>query len=66
MSTDDTPLLRVDEVASRLDVSRRTVYRKIEAGEIPAVRLGSNPGEAIRVPEAELVEWLFSEPKETR
>ena len=64
MSTDGTPLLRVDAVAERLDVSRRTVYRKIEAGQIPALRLGSSPGEAIRVPEAELLEWLFREPRD--
>lgn len=36
-------LLTIPEVAERLRVSRMSVYRRIEKGEVPAVRLGG-PG----------------------
>jgi excisionase family DNA binding protein len=56
-------LLTVAEVAERLQVSVWTAYRKIEAGVIPAVRLGSGKRAPIRVSEAELEWWLFEEPQ---
>ena len=34
-------LLTVKEVAQRLGQSRFTIYRKIERGELPAVRIGA-------------------------
>ena len=49
------------EVAERLQVSLWTAYRKIEAGLIPAVRLGSGKRAPIRVSEAELQRRLFEE-----
>jgi excisionase family DNA binding protein len=55
--------LTVAEVAERLQVSVWTAYRKIEAGVIPAVRLGSGKRAPIRVSEAELEWWLFEEPQ---
>lgn len=62
-STLDTPqrdakLLTVREVAERLRVSRWTVYRKVESGEIPAVRLGEGKQSPVRIDPAELDEWL--------
>ena len=54
-------LLTVSEVADRLALSRASVYRKVHAGEIPAVRLGGD-GNSLRVPERELREWLYSTP----
>jgi excisionase family DNA binding protein len=36
-------LLTVEEVCSTLRQSRASVYRKITAGELRAVRLGSRP-----------------------
>jgi excisionase family DNA binding protein len=56
-------LLTIDEVAARLGVTRRTVERKIQRGEIPALQLGG-PRTAIRirVPADELERWLDSEP----
>jgi excisionase family DNA binding protein len=33
-------LLSLTEVAERLGVSRRTVERKVRAGELPALQLG--------------------------
>jgi len=36
-------MFRPDEVAQILCLSRRTVYRMIRDGRLPAVRLGSGP-----------------------
>ena len=44
--------LSVGEVAERLRVSRATVYRAIERGDLRALRL--NPHGTLRVPAAEL------------
>ncbi len=43
-------LLRIDEVADRLTVSRATTYRLIQRGLIPTVHIGT----AVRVPEGTL------------
>lgn len=52
-------LLLVDQVAERLHLSRASVYRKIAARVIPAVRLG--PGNAaLRVPADDLEQWLHA------
>jgi len=56
-------LLTLDEVASTLGLSRRTVERRVKAGEIPALQLGG-PRTAIRVPVDELDAWLESEPRD--
>jgi len=37
---DSQKLLTVDQVAEILQVSRTTIYRRIKAGELPAVKLG--------------------------
>jgi excisionase family DNA binding protein len=50
-------LLSVGEVALLLRCSSPTVYRRVQAGEIPAIRLGSGRA-ALRIPRAELEEWL--------
>lgn len=58
MATIETPrLLTPTEVAERLRVGRATVYRLIQAGEIPAVRLNARQG-PLRVAEDELGDWL--------
>ena len=51
-------LLTVKETAALLDLHPMTVRRKIERGEIPALRLG-NKGTSIRIDEAELQRWLY-------
>ncbi len=58
-------LLAVPEVAVRTGLGISTVRRKIAEGEIPALRLGRKKGTSIRVDEAELERWLFSDPRET-
>jgi excisionase family DNA binding protein len=60
------PLLTVSEVADRLSVSIRTVRRRIEAGEIRAVRLGSGPQPPVRIDPAELESWLAAHERSPR
>lgn len=52
-----TEFHRVSEVARILDVNRNTVYRGIETGSIPAVKVGR----VYRIP----VSWLEGERKRT-
>lgn len=47
-------LLRIDEVAERLAISRATTYRLIRGGSIPIVHIGT----AVRVPADALHRWL--------
>jgi excisionase family DNA binding protein len=55
----DTPssqLLSVGEVAKLLRLHPHSVYRKIHAGELPAVRLGEDG--ALRIRADKLERWL--------
>ena len=52
--------MTVHEVAERLRVSPPTVYRRIAAGELPAVRLGAGPRAPLRVDDQELRAWLYA------
>jgi excisionase family DNA binding protein len=54
-------LLTPAEAARRLGQSRGTIYRKISAGLIPAVRLGHSDRSPLRVDERELERWLHSD-----
>ncbi len=55
MTTDERPqVLTVPEVAEILRVGRNLVYRMIERGEIPAIRVGRK----IRVPRLALDRYL--------
>ena len=47
-------LLRIDEVADRLAISRATTYRLIQRGIIPTIHIGS----AVRIPADALERWL--------
>jgi excisionase family DNA binding protein len=40
MSEDRDELLTPEQVADRLQASRKTVYRWIQAGDLPAIKLG--------------------------
>jgi excisionase family DNA binding protein len=51
-------MLRIGDVATRLDCSETTVRRLIASGQIPAVQLGG-PGHSLRVGEAALEAWLL-------
>lgn len=54
MQIDRTRMYRVPAVAEMLDVSRSTVYRAIETGELDVLRFGT----AVRVPGEALTVWL--------
>jgi excisionase family DNA binding protein len=59
MSTVETSsLLSVAEAASIMRVSRATAYRLIDAGDLPAVKVGSQ----LRVDRAELDQYVYGEP----
>lgn len=51
--------LKVAEVAELLQISKMTVYRMVEAGELPAIQFGSgDQWRNIRIPAAALAEFL--------
>jgi excisionase family DNA binding protein len=52
-------LLRVREVAERMSASRATVYRRISAGELLAVKIGRGPSAHLRVPEDALERFIY-------
>ena len=54
---DEPGLLRVTEVAQRLEVDERTIYRWIAKGQFPHVRLGPF-GNVTRIPTQELARYL--------
>jgi excisionase family DNA binding protein len=51
---EDKILLRIDEAAGVLCVSRAFVYKLIANNTIPAIRVGS----VLRIPKAGLLEWV--------
>lgn len=57
-------LLTVDEVSNLLHYSRSSVYRLINKGDLPAVRLGAGP--ALRVRADALEDWLTPASSEER
>jgi len=54
----DNSLLTCSEVARVLGEHPATVYKRVAAGEIGAVRLGNGPRPRIRIPSGELARWL--------
>lgn len=51
-------LLTVGEVACTVVRAKRTVRDKINAGALPAIKIGTGPRAPIRVDPAELDAWL--------
>lgn len=56
----DAYLLTAKETAVRLGLTPATIRRKVCAGEIPSVRLGTGPRARIRISADELQDWLDS------
>ena len=56
MEHKDKLLLRIEDAAEMLSLSRATVYNLMKCGAIPYVRLGS----AMRIPTAQLLERIES------
>ncbi len=48
------PLLSVEQVAELTGLSKRSVYRAVDAGELVAYRLRGR----VRIPESALEDWL--------
>jgi excisionase family DNA binding protein len=53
-------LLTVPELAAALRVHPASIYRRIESGEIEAIRIGAPPSGRLRIPETELNRILES------
>lgn len=50
-------LLHADEAAALLGLGRSTVYRLLQSGELPSIRVGR----AVRVPRASLARWIAAQ-----
>ncbi len=57
MQVDGTRMYRVRDVAEGLDVSVATIYRAIESGVLPALKVGTGKG-ALRIPGAAVQEYM--------
>jgi excisionase family DNA binding protein len=55
-----TRLLKADEVAARWGLHRATVYRLVQRGELPALRIGGS----IRIDPREAERWLYGDARE--
>jgi excisionase family DNA binding protein len=58
-ATTPPDLLTLTEAAELLRVSRATAYRLVQAGELPALRVGHG----LRIDRAELHEYLYGAPR---
>jgi excisionase family DNA binding protein len=61
MPTGPPKLLKVDQVAERLQVSPWSVYRLVARGDLPAVKLGTGPRAPIRVDADELHQFVYGQ-----
>lgn len=50
--------LTAAEVAALLRISKMTVYRMVDDGELPAIRFGGNERRTVRIPVAALTEFV--------
>lgn len=58
--TDNRPLLRAQQVAERLNITPRHVYRLVEVGDLPAVRIGMK---AVRIHPEDLDTYISDKRK---
>jgi excisionase family DNA binding protein len=56
-TTEMTDLMRVRELAAKLRLSRGRTYALIQAGELPAVKIGG----VLRIPRTAYFQWLESQ-----
>ena len=52
------PLLNAAQVAERLNLSEKTVRKRMTSGELPVVRLGEGPKAPVRVTEEALEAYI--------
>jgi excisionase family DNA binding protein len=62
----DEKLLKVAEVAERLNVGKSTVYKIIRDGELPHTRIGSDGTGPIRVRPKDLERFINRPPERPR
>jgi excisionase family DNA binding protein len=55
------PLMTIAECAKLARVSRSHIWKRVQAGQIPAVRVGERTG-PIRVPTEAFLHWLYDAP----
>ncbi len=55
------PLISVQQAAKLAAVSPATIYRLVERGGVPAVRVGNHGHGPIRLPRDEFTNWLHEE-----
>lgn len=61
-ATQEQPaLVSVREAAQLAGVSYATIWRLIQRGEVPAIRVGNETG-PLRIPREEFRRWLYAEP----
>ena len=58
MPTSHTRLLKVDEAAERLRVSRMSLYRLLDRGELPSLHVGQR---ARRIPEDAVERYIAAQ-----
>jgi len=59
-------LLKPEEAADALQVSRATVYRMVDRHELDGVRIGLGPRPRLRISTAELERFVTAQTKEHR
>jgi excisionase family DNA binding protein len=62
MAEKEDTLLTVCEAAKAARVSAPTMYRLVERGQVPAIRVGEGSG-PIRIPADEFRAWLYGPPE---
>jgi excisionase family DNA binding protein len=55
------PLISVQQAAKLAAVSPATIYRLVQRGEVPAIRVGNEGHGPIRLPREEFTHWLHEE-----
>jgi len=50
--------LTMSEAAKRMNVSKKTVERRVRTGELPAYQLGSGKNSPIRIREVDFLDYI--------
>ena len=57
----DAAVIRVDDLAARLDIGRRAAYEAVARGDVPGV---IRIGRSIRISRVAVDRWLAGEPED--
>ena len=61
MADRDAAVIRVEDLAARLDIGRRAAYEAVARGDVPGV---IRIGRSIRISRVAVDRWLAGEPKD--